>query len=440
MDISLLPHQAGAIKRLTESGGCNLLANCPGSGKTLTALHYVFDVAHAKRILIVAPASVLGVWQDECRKWEFPVPTAYVGTKQKRESLPLDFTVISYEMLLREWRKFLTVPASYDAILIDESQKIKNPTAKISKLLRLRATNIPCRVLLTGTPVMNTIADLWNQAEIVHPGVLGGNWYSFRSQYAIMPIAGTGFIAGWRNKEEILEKVKPWIFSVPADEIRKNLPTLTITEHLFDLSPAERKAYDQIRDEMRLEMDDGEELTVPNALVLAGRLRQATSNLPVLGVDCQTAKAKVVKELVESLGDEKVIIFTHYAETAKLLRDVLACKHLIIGESSGREAIIQDWKDEGAVLIGNSAMYAGLNLQCAHYVIFAEVPWNWANFEQAYCREFRTGQKNPVTVYVVNARNTIDEGVWKLINKKKQLGMDVEKATTVEDIRDLINL
>lgn len=434
MMYTLMPHQEQALERLKKTGGRQLLNLCPGAGKTLTALTYVKDF---KRVLIVCPASVLGVWQDECKKWGFNIPARLDLPKAKREAVYKSWEgwmVMSYETLRSDFKNLSVL--TFDALVLDESQKIKSPTSKVSKAIRKLARSIEHRLLLSGTPLINGWQDLWSQIETVSPGSMYGNFWTFRNMHAIMPIPNVPAIKGWKNVDKIKEMVKPHMLTVDKYEIQKNLPPVSEVDIPVKLSKKEMDAYIRARDEFLIELGSGEDMTIATALVRVGRLRQLANGLFTFGWDI-SSKAQALDDILAPLEGEKVIVFSMYSETIKFLQRQLRCKHVITGESKDRDRIIEDWRKHGTVLLGTQAMSTGLNLQDAHYVIQVDPPWTKAEEDQRIARAWRTGQMNPVVVYNLLAEDTIDYGVRKLILKKGSMASEVA-AVTMEELRDIL--
>lgn len=427
-----MPHQQAAIERLRESRGKQLLNLCPGAGKTLTAITYLKEIG-AKNVLILAPASVTSVWADECEKWSAPTPVIFYGTPKERKALLAVFdrkdihywTVCGYEMFLREYKNLSKV--KWDALILDESHRAKSPTAKVTKAIRAVAASINVRILLSGTPLKNHWGDLFTQAETVSPGCLGGNWYAFRNRYAIMPIPNIPMIKGWRDVEDIQKRIKPHVFTIDKEEIQKNLPPMTMTNIKVELSPEEKKQYALIRDEMMLD----EDTNIVNALAQLTKLRQCANGT----LTEKSSKLGAIRDVLESLEDQRVLIFTEYATFAGLLGRELRAP--VIQGSVGadeRKEIIEQWRRGGTVLIGTSAMATGLNLQDASYVVQADLPWTKAEEEQRIGRAWRTGQKNPVTVYNIMAEGTVDWMIRKAIDRKGSMMAQLAECTLKEMI------
>ena len=439
MTMQLLEHQTRALYALERSMGSQLLALAPGAGKTLTALTALPDDATA---LIVCPAPLTGVWVAESRKWGKPVPIRMEGTPKERndvydviDSLRTGFRiVVGYEMFLREYKNLCRYQWTH--LVLDESHRVKNPTAKVSKALRRMAAYIPYRILLSGTPLINSWGDLWNQIEIVHPGSMGGNWYAFRNRFAIMPLPGVPAIKGWREVPTIKAMIAPWMFTVTKEELDASLPPLTVQDVPVTLSDEERKAYAELRDRLRLELSDGEELTIPNAMVKVGRLKQCANGLHNFGIDAPCGKLAALKEIIEGIGSEHCIVHTEYAQTAKYLKKELGCR-MVCGEVSDKEGEVDTWKKEGGVLVGTSSIREGFNLQEARYMVQYDLSWSAANEDQRIARAHRTGQTRPVHVWNLMAEDTLEAGIRSLIERKRGMA-DEAAGITLDELKGLV--
>jgi len=428
--MSLMPHQLAALERLRETKGCQLLSLVPGAGKTLTAITYLKEIG-AKNALILAPASVVSVWSDECEKWSAPKPKQLTGSVLKRKEVLKEtdgWLVCGYEMFLREYKNLTSI--KWDAMVLDESHRTKSPTAKVSKAVRAFAQRVPVRLLLTGTPLKNGWGDLWSQVETIKPGSMFGNWWAFRNAFAVMPIPNIPVIKSWRNIEQIQKMLKPHVFTIDKEEIQRNLPPMTMTDIHVELSPAEKKQYALIRDEMMLD----EDTTIVNALAQLTKLRQCANGLFTFG-GTESSKADAIAELLETLQGEKVIIFTEYATFATYLGVRFSCP-VIQGSvaTDKRQEIIDTWKKSGTLLVGTSALATGLNLQDAHYIIQADLCWSKAEEEQRVGRAWRTGQKSPVTVYNLMAEGTVDWMIRKAIKTKGSMMAQLAESTLKEII------
>lgn len=192
-----MPHQEEAIRYLEARDGCALLAMEPGTGKTLSALEYV-ERGQFYPVLVIAPVSLLGMWAGEIKRWYPHLKVNLIrGDKKKRLDAYLtkaDIYLIGYETFRMDYVVASRLPV--ETCIADESGKVRTPTAKVSKAFRSFLP--PRRIALDGTPVSNTVADLWNVSEWLHPKVFFGNWWAFRKRYAVMNPYIPGKIDSWR--------------------------------------------------------------------------------------------------------------------------------------------------------------------------------------------------------------------------------------------------
>lgn len=427
-----------------------LLAHEPGCGKTLTTLETLRRDG-ANRTLIVAPAPLLSVWKDEAKKWygwdvemlrgnpkerakrweELGKPTA----KAKSSDNP-ELVAISYETLRIDWDKIKLL--QWDAVVYDETLKIQNPTAKVTKCAM--ALKAPLKIALNGTPISNSWADLWPVCTWLEPLSLYGNFYKFRSIHAIMhPMFPA--IKGWRDVETIKMRTAPLMDIKKKTEVLDDLPDMTEQTIAFDLSDAEKKVYKTVKEELRIELG-GDDVAISNALVKLIRLRQATNGLFAFGNEDKTSsKIDALEELLSQIPKEaKVLVFTSFKDTANEIKRRNPDAQIVTGDSSPaqREEQIETFKKCGRVLIGTDAIAYGITLTEASYVIMVDLPFSEAKYQQRIGRLWRKGQKSNVTVYVLEASGTVDEHVRKILGRKQQMADDV-MSVTKDDIYNILN-
>lgn len=448
---SLMPHQLDA---LTELGKLStrglLLAWQAGCGKTLPVLLHLHQSQHLPA-LIVAPAPLLGVWVDELKKWFNAEPILLRGTPAVRAKLYEELTterrtkiyVVSYETLRVDFEKHI-VKMPWQAIVLDESGKIRSPRAMITKrVLKLKA---PVKIAMDGNPISNSIADLWAVCEFLQPGILYGNFWSFRQRHAQMNPYIRGKVDAWRDRELILRKVAHLVSWKKKAEVLHDLPPVAEQEIRFELNATERRLYDKIRKEITIEMK-GEETGIVNALTRLLRLRQVTNGTGSFTPDDnQSSKLDALMALVETLpAESKVIIFTTFLDTAHEIRKRL--KHelgisavSITGETkiAEREENVKQFQNHPQVraMVGTDAMSRGLNLQAAEYVVNVDLPWSYATYDQRIGRAWRQGQTKPVTVYNLIANKTVDEHVQKILARK--IGEADEACVTMKDVMNIL--
>jgi SNF2 family DNA or RNA helicase len=434
-----------------KARSASFLADVPGLGKTIQTIAALED---EKRVLILCPASLKFYWLQEIKKWSDENTLVIDGDKRKRvcawKTEGVKYYVANYELLPHD---FDEMPKEWDAIVADEATRVSNSTAKTTKLLKQLRTKK--KIALTGTPISNSPNDLYSIIDWLSPRFLG-TYNQFLSRYCIVDARYPSMILGYQNLSELKYRVSRFILRRTKEEVFTQFPPKTINDIVFDLSEEERKLYDDIRN---LIWEELESLTInkgtlQQVLVKMLRLKQATDH-PALISDLQKsskleALRGLIKEIIEN--DDKVIVFSQFAEMAKRIHDDMPQSLLIYGDvpAEKRQQIVNLFQNEPfyKVLVMTEAGAYGLNLQAASYVIHYDSPWSVAKLMQREDRAHRIGQTKPVTVYNLIARQTIDEYVLKKLHKKQKLAVellqDVERLEAQgideEDIKSILRI
>ena len=444
----------------------SLLGDAPGLGKTIQS---IAALEFEKRILVFCPASLKYSWQEEIEKWEPNAVSIVIdGNKKERDILWAcaekgltkngvtkypKYVIANYELLLRDLEVIMLT--LWDAIICDEATRISNPAAKSVK--RLKVIPAPKKIALTGTPVANTAVDLWSIIDWLRPGYLG-NFFQFKKRFTITD--GWGGIRGYKDLDVLAKKIEPFMLRRAKEEVMKDLPPKTSEKISILLSPKERRLYEaviiQIAEEIKKLKIDGR--TLPLIPVKMLRLKQLTGHPKILGSDLASSKFTALCDLLEPIlkSDEKVIVFSQFAQMATLIQELLGdmgIKSLLIkGDvpARDRQTIIEDFRNKKdlPVLVMTEAGAYGLNLQVASYVIHYDLPWSVSKLTQREDRAHRIGQDKPVTVYSLIAKDTIDEYVQKVLYKKQKMSADVlqdvermeESGLSIEDIQEILGI
>ncbi len=445
--VPLMPHQEEAVQWLLKNRR-GLLAHEPGCGKTLSALETVRRDG-CRRVLIVAPSPLLSVWRDEAIKWYgWTVDLVRLPPKDRQaywlnlatvvpQEGHVNLTVVSYETLRIDFPMIRTL--SWDAVVFDETLKIQNPTAKVTKAaMTLKA---PLKIALNGTPISNSWADLWPVMTWLEPLSLYGNFYKFRAIHAIMNPHFPA-IVGWRDTETIKTRTAPLTHAKRKTDVLQDLPEMTEQTISFDLSEMERRFYKTIKEELQLSIG-GQDVPISNALVELLRLRQTANGLFAFNNgDTMSSKIDALEDLLADVPkDAKVLVFTSFKESAKELKRRFPHAQLVTGETDARkrETEIDTFKKTGSILIGTDAIAYGVNLQEASYVVNFDLPWSYAKYEQRIGRAWRKGQKNAVTVYNLEANGTVDAHVRKILERKMK-NADEVMSVTRDDLRAILDM
>jgi len=407
--------------------------------------------------LIVLPRSLLVNWQREIGRFTPGLRfLEYFGSLRDKDFEALenyDLVLTTYGVMLRDVEKLRGF--SFHYVILDESQAIKNPVAQTSKAARL--LNCEHRLVMTGTPVENSTFELWSQFAFLNPGLLGNLEY-FRSEFGT-PIEKNSD----EGKADFLRKmVYPFILRRTKDQVAPELPPRTERIIFSDMEPGQRKYYNRLRDYYRgllLGMVDSKGIDNSRMKVLEGLLRlRQVCNHPAL-VDKQfrgeSAKFELLLETLETLLSEnhKALIFSQFVEMLRILRTELDRRKIkytyLDGSTQDRQGQVDIFQADQNIpffLISLKAGGVGLNLTAADYVIHIDPWWNPAVEMQASDRTHRIGQEKPVFVYKLIARDSVEEKILQLQDRKRNLvdqlittEKNFLKSLTAEDVNVLFS-
>lgn len=412
----------------TKSG---LLGDEPGLGKTIQSLG-VSIINSSKKILVICPSTLKQQWYEEIEKWMPGRDIVLIkGTKKQRDSQwkeKSNFYIINYELIIRDIDEINKI--DWDLVISDESVRISNPKAKQSK--QIKKIKAKQRIAMTGTPLSNSIHDIWNIVDFCKPNYLG-NFYQFTERYCIKDRWGT--IIGYKNIPELKKKLHSVMIRRLKKDVLHELPDKLYEIIYIDLDPEEKKIYNAIKDTINDELKEYqintvlEDKYISNAIVKMVRLRQATCSLELLSEHIYSPKLEALKELLKDIlhEEKKTIIFTEFKEMAKILNRELKEYHplLFTGDTSQEERDevkkLFNSENKHQILVMSPAGGVGLNLQRSNYVIHYDIPWSLERVEQREGRAHRIGQKNKLTVFKLIVKDTIDEYILKVLYKKQKL-------------------
>ncbi|WP_231615321.1 DEAD/DEAH box helicase [Novipirellula artificiosorum] len=460
LDATLRDYQLDGYRwlaRLSKWGVGAVLADDMGLGKTVQALGVLLDRASDGPALVVAPTSVGDNWMRETERFA-PSLTSYLYRDSDRQKLidsvgPGDLVIVSYQLVQRDAKKFAT--RDWNTLVLDEAQFIKNSQTKTSRAIR--QINADWRIGLSGTPLENHLGELWSLFRTLSPGLLG-SWDRFRNRFAD-PIERH---KDSDQRESLARLVRPFILRRTKDKVLKELPARTeITLHA-ELSPAERKRYEDVRIAAIAELS-GEGVDDSQAgqqrirtLAWLTRLRQLACHPRLVdpGWKKRSAKLDLLLELVEELreGEHRALVFSQFVKHLSVVRQSLDERGIQYQYLDGstpaaeRQRRVDAFQEgEGELfLISLKAGGTGLNLTAADYVIHLDPWWNPAVEDQATDRAHRIGQQKPVTVYRLVAEGTIEEQILQLHADKRELvagvldGTDRAAKMNTDDLIQLI--
>lgn len=441
---ALRPYQVDGLSwlmflRNNHFGG--ILADDMGLGKTIQTLAFLQRIKYEKHAtesqtnspyLLITPTSLIYNWVQEAKKFTPDLSiTIHSGTKRAKviESiLPSDILITTYGVLRNDIALF--EQASFDTIVLDESQNIKNTSAKTTQYIN--KLNAHCRIALTGTPIENTVKDLWSQMNFLNKGLLG-SLKSFEEKYA-KPIEKKG---DKEKSKELQALIKPFLLRRTKEEVATDLPPLTEKVIYCDMSIDQKKYYEKVKSKYRnnfLDVIEEKGIQKSKLSILQGlsKLRQI-ANHPIL-IDTEYAGDSgkhtfIVEKMCQAVRDgHKVLVFSQFVSYLHLLKAALKerkVKHLILTGSTTKEkraSLVSDFQadaDPLVFLISLKAGGTGLNLTAADYVFIVDPWWNPAAEAQARDRTHRIGQQNSVFSYKFISKDTIEEKITQLQAKKE---------------------
>ena len=428
----LRPYQKEGVswlRFLSRNGLGGILADEMGLGKTVQALAFLRPLEGTS--LVVCPSSLLFNWAREAEKFVPELKVLCVEGTARNELFSKisdsDLVLTSYPLLRRDidrYRRF-----EFAAIFLDEATHIKNPdTQNAQAAMALRGRH---RFVLTGTPVENSVRDLWSIAEFVLPGYLGRR-ADFRERYEL-PI-GRG---SQPERDRLAKRLRPIMVRRLKQEVAKDLPDKIEQVSFCDLSSDQAELYKKLREEGRRKIEELSDAKDQGrariaALTALLRLRQVCCDLRLLGgeAECPSGKIELLWELLEESidGGHRVLVFSQFVGMLKLISAQLEEEGTpfcyLDGATKDRGKVVDRFQQSAEIpvfLISLKAGGVGLNLSAADTVIHFDPWWNPAVEAQATDRAHRIGQSRVVTAYKLICRNTVEEKILNLQRKKREV-------------------
>jgi len=416
---------------LARQGAGGILADEMGLGKTLQALAWLRSLGG--RSLIVCPSSLVFNWQREAARFTPDLRVVAIeGTdRHKLFGAPLgeaNLVITSYPLLRRDAERYRDV--EFAAAILDEAQHIKNPESQNAQSAgAIRARH---RFVLTGTPVENSVRDIWSLMHFLMPGYLGSQ-KDFKERFEKQIESEPGGSAHRR----LIKRLRPFVLRRTKREVIEELPEKLEQIAFCELTEKQRQIYSELMSATRkqvAELAGGKDQNKSRMLMLTAllRLRQACCDVRLLGVEeAETAAASAKVELLLELlgeavdGGHRVLIFSQFVSMLTLLRDALTGAGIefcyLDGQTKDRAAEVDRFQagNTPAFLISLKAGGVGLNLTAADTVVHFDPWWNPAVEAQATDRAHRIGQQRVVTSYKLIARGTVEEKILALQQRKR---------------------
>ncbi|MBD5780538.1 DEAD/DEAH box helicase [Pelagicoccus sp. NFK12] len=449
----LRPYQSDGFHflcRLSQLELGGVLADDMGLGKTLQTLAWMLWLSERKkgdfRALVVCPKSVTDNWVQEPKKFGTGLKSLLFHASQGGIG-NANIVVANYAQLRINAETFLA--EEWDAVVLDEAQYIKSPSSQTSKVAyRLRARE---RLALTGTPIENSLTDLWSIMRFAMPRLLGPlptfrvNYSSARGDEALV---------------DLRRRMRPFLLRRLKREVARDLPDRIEKDIYCELEGWQRERYEEeladARALLKSSSGQGGSFNVLQALL---RLRQVCCDTKLLGdAGCEkeepSAKVQALLDLVEPLVAEghKVLVFSQFVRMLEIVEKQFEASGIsylsLTGKSKNRAGLVERFQSEqgeSVFLLSLKAAGSGLTLTAASYVVLLDPWWNPAVEAQAIDRAHRIGQKDQVIAYRILAKDTVEEKIRKIQQEKAELaaalfgeGEGIDSKLSMEELETLL--
>lgn len=427
------------LKTMASYGFGGILADDMGIGKTIQMIALLQDEKsiHKDAIsLVICPSSLLLNWQHEIDKFSQDLSSVIIsGSSDERKALlhqvhHYDVVITSYDYLKRDVDLYENITFTYQ--ILDEAQYIKNHNTKNAQSVKMiHATH---KFALTGTPIENSLAELWSIFDFLMPGYLYTYNY-FKGEYEVPIVKENDLIA----LQELKRMVEPFILRRVKKDVLKELPEKVENTLLVDMDEEARKLYMAnvalARQDLKTAFEkQGIGKSRIMILSMLARLRQLCCDPRLLYENYKGTSAKLdaCMELIENCREsgKKVLLFSQFTSLLALIEEELDNRgipyYLLKGSTpkAQRQQLVNSFNtdDTPIFLISLKAGGTGLNLTSAEVVIHFDPWWNISAQNQATDRAYRIGQHNNVQVFKLIVKDTIEERIMELQDQKKDLG------------------
>lgn len=437
------------MKTLDDYGLGGILADDMGLGKTVQLLAVICDYVNKNKkgrpSLVVCPSSLSLNWQNEIEKFTEGIQSLVIhGTLEERQrqiaSIPKYHVVItSYELLKRDLEEYQKYDYQFKYIIADEAQYIKNNNTRNAKAIK--AMKADTRFALTGTPIENSLSELWSIFDFIMPGYLF-SYKKFKELYETAIVRGEDDY----TTDKLKKLISPFILRRIKGEVLKELPDKTISILNSRMAEEQRNIYlsylaqakKDVQEEIR---ENGIEKSQIKILALLTRLRQICCH-PSLFIENYKGESGKLNQCIEIVKEavgagHKILLFSGYTSMLQIIEKQLQEENITYRKLTGqtnvndRIDLVNEFNEDKEIkvfLISLKTGGTGLNLTGADMVIHYDPWWNLSAENQATDRSYRIGQKRNVQVYKLITKDSIEEKIYDL-QKKKEMLIDTMLST-----------
>ena len=446
----LYPYQRTGINFLTKAGR-TLLTDDMGLGKSVQALLSA-ELLKTKRILIICPNSLKDNWSTEIGKW---VPhrkdTVLGGARKKKEKLiekyseEEDYLIINYEAARWSYTEKTVagkkkrvrsnkheiiddlLKINWDLVIVDEAHNVKNRKAAQTEGVKALVVKTPNAFLLTGTPLMNKVDELWSPLNMLYPKTYTSFWDFVKEHANAYPDR-----YGWviepapTNPEKLKAEIAPFFLRREKEEVFPEMPERIYQKMWVDMEDEQQRIYEEIEEQAMTEIDDDLTVITPGVLAQLTRCKQVAVSPGLIGGEPTGAKLTALLDVLNGT-DKKVLVFSQFAEAIKLASSHLSeaeIEHVTFTgktpEAKRHEAIKKFQEDPNTRVLMSTMQVGGvgLNMTAASIVVFLDKHWTPATNEQAIARTRPHLQKQSIQVIDLLARGTVDQMIEDMLSGK----------------------
>lgn len=448
------PHQAKALAFAMPLKGC-ALRMAMGTGKTLVAIA-ILNNRESKNSLIVCPKSVIDVWPHEFKKHSeinynihLALGKGTVKAKAKTAFQQLELAearrepfvfVINYDSYWRDGMKEFILSTKWDNIVYDECHRLKTPGGVASKHAdRIRKMNQDAGVLgLTGTLLPHSPLDAFAQYRAFAPDIFGSSYTLYKRRYAILDDFEGKMVLGFKNENELHEKINTIAFKVHSDVL--NLPDEIDEYRTCMLSPKTWKVYEKLEQDLYAEIESGE-ITVANAMVKVLRLQQLTSGHIKTDegevITYGEEKKALLRDILEDIEkEEPVVVFARFTHDIQAIKQTCSELGRTCAELSGHANELRAWQEGefNTIAVQIRSGGVGVDLTRSRYCFYYSIGHSLGDYLQSRARTNRPGQTRNVIYYHLLAQGTIDEKVYKALQNKEKIVNYILDGITEEHV------
>lgn len=429
---------------LSEMNFGGILADEMGLGKTIQIIAFLL-YKKGKKSLVVTPTSLIYNWKEEFEKFVPDLKIGIIhGSKSSRNKIlenkdEYDILITTYGTIKNDIDFYKS--EVFDYCIIDEAQNIKNPKAQNTKVIKEIKAKV--KFALTGTPIENSLVELWSIFDFIMPGYLFDE-KKFKQKFVNR---------SEREIDELKSLINPFILRRLKRDVITELPEKIEKKYYVPMTTEQKLAYKNYMKEVRLKLKTGEDDNITIFSYLT-RLRQICQDPILVNKDYtgDSGKLNVALEIIEEVikEDNKILVFSQFTSVLKKIEEELNKRNIVSkyldGSTRAKERIrlVSDFnesKESGVFLISLKAGGTGLNLTSAKFVMHMDPWWNPAIEDQATDRAHRIGQKNVVEVIKLIAKDTIEEKVVQLQEEKREIINSVmsDDSLNINNISKLTN-